>query len=50
MKFIYQLMNDILENINDKVKYNIRNSFDFKKFMDSITIEDTSLELVSFDV
>jgi hypothetical protein len=43
-------MNDILGNINDKEKYNIRNSFDFKKFMDSIAIEDTYLELVSFDV
>jgi hypothetical protein len=43
-------MNDILGNINDKEKYNTRNSFDFKKFMDSIAIEDTSLELVSFDV
>jgi hypothetical protein len=43
-------MNDILRNINDQDKYSIGNSFDFKKFMDSITIKDTSLELVSFDV
>jgi hypothetical protein len=43
-------MNDILKNINDKEKYNIKNSFDFKKFVDSIAIEDTSIELVSFDV
>jgi hypothetical protein len=47
---IAKLINDILGNINDKEKYNIRNSFDFKKFMDSIAIEDTYLELVSFDV
>jgi hypothetical protein len=40
---IAKLMNDILGNINDKEKYNIRNSFDFNKFMDS-------LEMVSFDV
>jgi hypothetical protein len=40
---IAKLMNDILGNINDKEKYNIKNSFDFNKFMDS-------LELVSFDV
>jgi hypothetical protein len=47
---IAKLMNDILGNINDKEKCNFRNSFDFKKLMDSITIGDTSLELVSFNV
>jgi hypothetical protein len=48
---ITKLMNDTLGNINDKEKYNIRNSFDFKTLVDSITnVVYTSLELVSFDV
>jgi Reverse transcriptase (RNA-dependent DNA polymerase) len=47
---IAKFINDILKNISDKEKYNIKNSFDFKNYIDSITIDDDTLEFVSFDV
>jgi Reverse transcriptase (RNA-dependent DNA polymerase) len=40
----------ILDNVSDRMNYNVKNSFDFKTFVDSIQIPDSSLELVSFDV
>jgi hypothetical protein len=47
---IAKFINEILKNINDKTKYNIKNSFDFKTFVDSVNLDDPTLELVSFDV
>jgi hypothetical protein len=47
---IAKFLEKILENIREKNKYNILNSFEFKNFVDTIEFPDDNHEFVSFDV